>query len=99
MFQASKEGVPTVILEAIAGHSTRFWHFNFGSPGGLNDVNVLDRLPLFNNAVRGEAPMAFLHYGLWRSTKGFLTLRSVEKHQGLISLSITINTLSGVLVG
>jgi Plant transposon protein len=55
MFQG-KSGVPTVILEAIADHSTRFWHFNFGSPGALNDINVLDRSPLFFNAVQGEAP-------------------------------------------
>ena len=55
MFQG-KGGVPTMILEAIADHSTRFWHFNFGCPGSLNDINVLDRSPLFYNAVRGEAP-------------------------------------------
>ena len=46
MFQG-KSGVPTVVLEAIADHTTRFWHFNFGSPGALNDINVLDRSPLF----------------------------------------------------
>jgi hypothetical protein len=55
MFQG-KSGVPTVVLEAIADHSCRFWHFNFGSPGTLNDINILDRSPLFYNAVRGEAP-------------------------------------------
>jgi len=55
MFQG-KSGVPTVILEAIADQSTRFWHFNFGSPGSLNDICVLDRSPLFFNAVQGEAP-------------------------------------------
>jgi hypothetical protein len=55
MFQG-KSGVPTVVLEAIADHDCRFWHFNFGAPGTLNDVNILDRSPLFDNAVRGEAP-------------------------------------------
>ena len=55
MFQG-RSGIPTVILEAIADKSTRFWHFNFGSPGAVNDVNVLDKSPLFANAVRGEAP-------------------------------------------
>ena len=47
MFQG-KEGVPTVVLETIADHSTRFWHFNFGAPGVLNDITVLDRSPLFS---------------------------------------------------
>jgi Plant transposon protein len=55
MFQG-KAGVATIVLEAIADNSCRFWHFNFGAPGALNDVNVLDRSPLFDNAVRGEAP-------------------------------------------
>jgi Plant transposon protein len=55
MFQG-RSGIPTVILEAIADSKTRFWHFNFGSPGSVNDVNVLDKSPLFENAVRGEAP-------------------------------------------
>jgi Plant transposon protein len=55
MFQG-KSRTPTVVLEAIADHSTRFWHFNFGCPGSLNDINVLDRSPLFYNAVRGDAP-------------------------------------------
>ena len=55
MFQG-KSGVPTVVLEAIADHRCRFWHFNFGSPGTLNNLNILDRSPLFDNAVCSEAP-------------------------------------------
>jgi hypothetical protein len=55
MFQG-KSGRPTVILEAIADHNCRFWHFNFGNPGSMNDINVLDRSPLFSNAVKGDAP-------------------------------------------
>ena len=56
MFQG-KAGVATIALEAIAEQSCHFWHFNFGSPGGLNDINVvLDRFPLFNRAIRGESP-------------------------------------------
>jgi hypothetical protein len=47
MFQG-KGGVRTMILEAIADHSTRFLHFNFGSPGSLNDINLLDRSPHFS---------------------------------------------------
>jgi hypothetical protein len=71
MFQG-KSGVPTVVLEAIADHRCRFWHFNFGSPGTLNDLNILDRSPLFDKAVRGEAPLVNFSvngneykYGYW----------------------------------
>ena len=55
MYQG-KSGRPTVILEAIADHKCRFWHFNFGCPGSMNDINVLDRSPLFSNAVKGQVP-------------------------------------------
>jgi hypothetical protein len=51
-----QEKCPTMVFEAIADHSTRFWHFNVGNPGAMNDLNVLERSPLFENAVRGEAP-------------------------------------------
>ena len=59
MFQG-KSGVPTVVLEAIADNCCRFWHFNLGSPGALNDLNILDRSPLFDNAVRGESLLLIL---------------------------------------
>ncbi len=55
VFQGEEE-VLTVSLEATVNFSTRSWHFTFGSPGALNDINVLDPSPLFYNAVRGEAP-------------------------------------------
>jgi hypothetical protein len=52
MFQGTtKSGVATVVLEAIADHNCWFWHFNFGAPGTLNDLNILDCSPLLNNAV------------------------------------------------
>ena len=38
-----KEGAPTIVLEAIADSNCRFWHFFFGVPGSLNDINVLQR--------------------------------------------------------
>jgi hypothetical protein len=55
MFEG-KSGVPTVVLEAIADNRCRFWDFNFGAPASLNDLNILDRSPLFDNADRGESP-------------------------------------------
>ncbi|KAJ0391064.1 hypothetical protein P43SY_011651 [Pythium insidiosum] len=55
MFQG-REKHATIVLEAISDHRGRFWHFHFGTPGALNDINVLDRSPLFHNAVNGVAP-------------------------------------------
>ena len=51
-----KEGVATVVLEALADSNRRFWHFNFGSPGSLNDLNILDKSTLFNEALLGKSP-------------------------------------------
>ena len=47
---------PTVVLEAVASHDMWFWHDNFGSPGSLNDVNILDHSPLFNKMLDGTGP-------------------------------------------
>jgi hypothetical protein len=55
MFKGKEDGA-TVVLEAIADHSCRFWHFFFGMPGSLNDINVLDRSPLHHDAINGKSP-------------------------------------------
>ena len=49
-----KEGTPTVVLEAVADHYGRIWHFFFGCPGSLNDLNVLDRSPLLHDVINGS---------------------------------------------
>ena len=40
--------VPTIILEAIVSYDLWIWHAFFGMPGSINDINVLDRSPVFN---------------------------------------------------
>ncbi|KAL6516324.1 hypothetical protein OROGR_019629 [Orobanche gracilis] len=53
-------GKPTIILEAIASSDTWIWHAFFGLPGAHNDKNVLDRSPLLNEIVEGQAaPVKF----------------------------------------
>ncbi|XP_028075042.1 uncharacterized protein LOC114277350 [Camellia sinensis] len=49
---------PTVVLEAVASYDLWIWHAFFGMPGSLNDITVLDRLPLFAELTRGRAPTA-----------------------------------------
>jgi hypothetical protein len=51
-----KEKKPTVILEAVATQDLWIWHAFFGLPGTLNDINVLDRSPLFSGLMAGRAP-------------------------------------------
>ncbi|XP_018466855.1 uncharacterized protein LOC108838411 [Raphanus sativus] len=47
---------PTIVLEAVASQDLWIWHAFFGPPGTLNDLNVLDRSPVFDDIIEGRAP-------------------------------------------
>ncbi|KAI4974110.1 hypothetical protein ZWY2020_046845 [Hordeum vulgare] len=47
---------PTMILEAVASQELWIWHAYFGLPGSLNDINVLQRSPVFTKLVEGQTP-------------------------------------------
>ncbi|XP_024004924.1 putative nuclease HARBI1 [Eutrema salsugineum] len=49
-------GKPTIVLEAVASYDLWIWHAFFGSPCTLNDINVLDRSPVFDDILHGNAP-------------------------------------------
>ncbi|KAL3639299.1 hypothetical protein CASFOL_017206 [Castilleja foliolosa] len=55
-FTSGHKGTSTVILEAVASYDLWIWHAFFGLPGSLNDINVLDRSPVFDDVESGEAP-------------------------------------------
>jgi hypothetical protein len=40
----------------VASHDLWIWHSFFGLPGSHNDINVLDRSPLFKNLLNGQSP-------------------------------------------
>ena len=44
----------TLILEAISDHRKYIWYSNFGDPGSLNDINVLDRSSIVGSLLSGE---------------------------------------------
>lgn len=56
MFTRGDKGIPTMILEAVASRDLRIWHAFFGTAGSHNDINVLNRSPLFIDTLKGEAP-------------------------------------------
>lgn len=62
---------PTIILEAVADQETWFWHAYFGMPGSCNDINVLNRSPLFANLANGEAPEVEFELNGHKYTKGY----------------------------
>ncbi|XP_024016234.1 uncharacterized protein LOC112089716 [Eutrema salsugineum] len=49
-------GKPTIVLEAVASHDLWIWHAFFGPPGTLNDINVFERSPVFDDVLQGKAP-------------------------------------------
>uniref|UniRef100_A0A0D3BKX6 Myb-like domain-containing protein n=1 Tax=Brassica oleracea var. oleracea TaxID=109376 RepID=A0A0D3BKX6_BRAOL len=49
-------GKPTIVLEAVASQDLWIWHTFFGLPGTLNEINVLDRSPIFDDILHGRAP-------------------------------------------
>lgn len=56
MYTGGHHGVPSLVLEAVASQDLWIWHAYFGVPGSLNDRNVLDSSPIFEDLTRGKAP-------------------------------------------
>uniref|UniRef100_A0A0D3BAH5 DDE Tnp4 domain-containing protein n=1 Tax=Brassica oleracea var. oleracea TaxID=109376 RepID=A0A0D3BAH5_BRAOL len=49
-------GKSTIVLEVVASYDLWIWHTFFGPRGTLNDINVLDRSPVFDDIINGQAP-------------------------------------------
>ncbi|XP_075645759.1 uncharacterized protein LOC142616889 [Castanea sativa] len=46
---------PTIVLEAVASFDLWIWHAFFGLSGSNNDINVLERSPIFSELEQGCA--------------------------------------------
>ncbi|XP_023874182.1 uncharacterized protein LOC111986730 [Quercus suber] len=46
---------PTIVLEVVASFDLWIWHAFFGLPGSNNDINVLERSPIFSELEQGHA--------------------------------------------
>ncbi|XP_062559285.1 uncharacterized protein LOC134224034 [Armigeres subalbatus] len=67
-----KEGKATIVLEACASYNTYVWHCFFGSPGTLNDVNVLDRSHLVHDIVERRSLGGSWEIGNHEYERGYL---------------------------
>ena len=56
MFMSGHKGVATIILEAVASSDLWIMHAFFGVAGSNNDINVLDRSPIFDEVLQDHAP-------------------------------------------
>ncbi|XP_024995885.1 uncharacterized protein LOC112529038 [Cynara cardunculus var. scolymus] len=94
---AGRSGKPTIILEAVASFDLWIWHAFFGTPGSLNDINVLHRSPIFDDILAGRAPKVtyvvngrendrayYLTDGIYPSWAAFvksITSPQIQKHK------------------
>ncbi|RWR76326.1 putative nuclease HARBI1 [Cinnamomum micranthum f. kanehirae] len=56
MYARGDHREPSLILEAVASYDLWIWHAFFGLPGSHNDINVLDRSPIFTDLGEGRTP-------------------------------------------
>ncbi|XP_057542524.1 uncharacterized protein LOC130820963 [Amaranthus tricolor] len=70
MYQGRSKTV-TVILEAVASRDLWIWHAFFGTPGSCNDINVLQRSPVFDDIISNRAPQVLFTVNGNTYTKGY----------------------------
>lgn len=81
-----KEKVPSMILEAVASHDLWIWHCFFGLPGTLNDINVLDRSPIFRPYTEGRSHNVPFTINNVRYTMGYYLVDGIyPKYANLVS--------------
>ncbi|XP_015939451.1 uncharacterized protein LOC107464998 [Arachis duranensis] len=55
MYMSGYRGVATIVLEVVASSDLWIWHVFFGVSGSNNDINMLDRSPVFNDILNDRA--------------------------------------------
>ncbi|XP_015966752.1 uncharacterized protein LOC107490489 [Arachis duranensis] len=56
MYMSGYRRVATIVLEVVASSDLWIWHAFFGVFGSNNDINVLDRSPVYDDILNDHAP-------------------------------------------
>ncbi|XP_016168440.1 uncharacterized protein LOC107610983 [Arachis ipaensis] len=56
MYMSGYRGVATIVPDIIVSSDFWIWHAFFGVSGSNNDINVLDRSPVFDDILNDRAP-------------------------------------------
>ena len=65
--------VPTIILEAVVLYDLWIWHAFFGMSGSINNINVLDRSPVFDELYHRTPKCEYIVNGHKYKTGYFLS--------------------------
>ena len=56
MYKGGHLGACSVVCEAVADYDMWIWHAFSGMSGAHNDINVLQRSPVFTRLVKSQTP-------------------------------------------
>jgi Plant transposon protein len=68
----SDGGKKTMTLEAIVDHQRYIWQANFGDPGSLNDINVLDESSILGALLTGDMSIKTKPYTINGNSKDWM---------------------------
>ena len=88
MYTCGDQGVPMIILEAVALHDRWIWHAFFGVARSNNDINVLNQSPMFIQQLRGEGPRVHYHVNGRQYNNGYYLADSIYLEWAIFVKSI-----------
>jgi hypothetical protein len=88
-----RHGYCSVVLEAMTDYDLWIWHTFFDMAGSQNEINVLQRSPVFSKLVEGHAPPCNYEINDHKYTKGYYPADGI--YPSWATFAKTISTPTG----